>query len=417
MHSRPTQRRDVLRERVFAGRQQRTAQRRRAAAARKGGRRMVALFAGLAMVAGVLTVTQLASSALEDRQEGLGAGECQPEQVVEEESAAAQEPAAAGEEAPAEEAPAEDASAEEGAADAGDSAAPPETSTSDLEVHEEVDADGNVHYHYRKGRGGQPPPGEECEGEEGGSGGEDPGEGGEDPGNGGEDPGEGEGGEDPGEGDPGNGGENPGNGNGPGTVPPGGENGDNNGLEILGRDCTSSDLPLHTGFQSEQAQCINTQAGEVTALENNPSLLITEFPEWVEVGQPFSLTVSTRNLLRDRFLGAGAGGYYLEASYLTEDGIQRGHFHTACVNLQDGQVAPTPATLIEPQHFAAVEDGGGGAGVDVISVEIPGMPEAGLYRCTVWAGDPSHRIPMMSFAREQPPVDVVRIMVTEPGEQ
>jgi hypothetical protein len=373
---------------VFAGRQQRTAQRRRAVAARRGGRRMVALFAGLAMVASVITATQLASNALEAREDGLGAGDCPDQAVV------------------------EDSGAQEAA---GDTEVPAETSTSELEVHEEVDAEGNVHYHYRRpGWGEDPPgddpPGEECDEDGGGSGGEDPGEG-EDPGDGGE-PGEGE---DPGDpGDPGDGG-GPGD-SGPGTVPPGGENGDNNGLDILGRDCTSSDLPLHTGFQSEAAQCVNTQAGEATALENNPSLLITDFPDWVEVGQPFTLTVSTRNLLRDRFLGAGAGGYYLEASFLTEDGIQRGHFHTACVNLVDGQVAPTPATLNAPQFFAAVEDGGGGAGADVVSVEIPGLPGPGLYRCAVWAGDPSHRIPMMSFAREQPAIDAVRITVTEPGE-
>ncbi|MPZ25285.1 MAG: Pecanex-like protein 1 [Micromonosporaceae bacterium] len=348
MH-RPTQRRDALRERVFAGRQQRSVQRRRAAAARRGGRRMTAVLAGLAMVSSVIAATQLASNALEGRDGSLAAGECL------------------------------------------DPSATPEAEASPSEV---VDEEGNVHHHYRSpgtGEGDeQEPPTEECDKDDGGTGGEDPG-GGEDPRDGGD----------------------------PGTVPPGGETGDNNGLEILGRDCTASDLPLHTGFQSEQAQCVNTQAGDVTAPDNNPSLLITDFPDWVEVDQPFTLTVSTRNLLRDRFLGAGDGGYYLEASYLTEDGIQRGHFHTGCVNLQDGQVAPTPATLIEPQFFAAVEDGGGGggAGADAVSVEIPGLTAPGLYRCTVWAGDGSHRIPMMSFAREQPPVDAVRITVTAAGEQ
>jgi hypothetical protein len=382
---------------VFAGRQQRTAQRRRAAAARKGGRRMVALFAGLAMVAGVLTVTQLASSALEDRNGGLGAGDCETAQPAPEETQAAEDPAA------------------EGGEEATEGEAVEETSTSELEVHEEVDEDGNVHRHYRRpgwGRGGDDPPGEECE-EDGGSGGEDPGDGGEDPGDGGEDPGDGEE-------NPGDGGENPGDGGtpgDPGTVPPGGEDGNNNGLDILGRDCSTSDLPLHTGFQSPEAQCINTQAGEIPALENNPSLLITEFPDWVEVGQPFSITVSVRNLLRDRFLGAGVGGYYLEASFLTEEGIQRGHFHAGCVNLQEGQVAPSPEVLLEPAHFAAVEDGGGGAGLDTVSVEIPGLTDPGLYRCTIWAGDPSHRLPLMSFARLQPPVDAVRITVTEAGEQ
>lgn len=182
MH-RPIQRRDALRERVFAGRQQRNAQRRRAAVARKGGRRMVALFAGLAMVASVITATQLASNALEGREGGLGAGECleDPAQQADPEgenqaAAAAEEEAASGE-------------------------APELTSTEELEAHEE---DGHIHYRRPGWREDPPPetpdpgessppaspdpseepPAEECEEGEGGEGGEDPGEG--DPGEGGD---------------------------------------------------------------------------------------------------------------------------------------------------------------------------------------------------------------------------------------
>ena len=70
--------------------------------------------------------------------------------------------------------------------------------------------------------------------------------------------------------------------------------------------------------------------GEVAAEDKLPSLLITDAPEAVGVGQAFKLKVSTRNLVRDRFLGAAAGGYYLESSFLNGEGLQRGHFHTAC---------------------------------------------------------------------------------------
>ena len=58
--------------------------------------------------------------------------------------------------------------------------------------------------------------------------------------------------------------------------------------------------------------------------------------------------MSTRNLIRDRFLGAAVGGYYLESSVL-KHGIQRGHFHTACrmlSSLQDGARARPGARLL-----------------------------------------------------------------------
>ena len=50
----------------------------------------------------------------------------------------------------------------------------------------------------------------------------------------------------------------------------------------------------------------------------------------VTARSPFTLQVSTRNLVRDRFLAAGQGGYYVESSVLTGEGLVRGHFHTAC---------------------------------------------------------------------------------------
>lgn len=128
------------------------------------------------------------------------------------------------------------------------------------------------------------------------------------------------------------------------AVPPGGPNGDNNGLDVLGRDCSDSELDPHDGFQESPA-CVSTQMGEVAAEDKLPSLLITEAPETVEVDESFELEVSTRNLVRDRFLGAAEGGYYLESSFLDDDGLQRGHFHTACRILSSNVEARTRAGI------------------------------------------------------------------------
>ena len=97
----------------------------------------------------------------------------------------------------------------------------------------------------------------------------------------------------------------------------------NNGLDVLGRDCKNSGLERHDGFQ-KAPRCVETAFGEVSSADKNPSLLITESPNRVKAGQKFTITVSTRNLVRDRFLGAAAGGYYLESSFLNEEGLQRG---------------------------------------------------------------------------------------------
>ena len=63
--------------------------------------------------------------------------------------------------------------------------------------------------------------------------------------------------------------------------------------------------------------------GEVAAEDKDPTLLITDSPRFVRAKTAFTLKVSTRNLVRDRFLGAAVGGYYLESSVLTAGGIQR----------------------------------------------------------------------------------------------
>jgi hypothetical protein len=175
--------------------------------------------------------------------------------------------------------------------------------------------------------------------------------------------------------------------------------------------CTQSDLPPHTGFQGGPA-CVSLPFGELGAQEDNPQLLITEAPDEVAVGEAFTLRVSTRNLVRDRFLAAADGGYYVESSTLTEDGLVRGHFHTACRVLGDADSAPRPD---RQAIFVATEDGAGGAQPDTVTVRIPGLPAAGEAQCVSWAGDGSHRIPMMAFANQVPAVDAVRITVRGGG--
>jgi hypothetical protein len=189
------------------------------------------------------------------------------------------------------------------------------------------------------------------------------------------------------------------------TQPPG------TGLGILTDNCDTSNLEDHDGFQKGD-RCVSTEFGEVGSEANNPTLLITSAPEQVDVGEPFTLKVSTRNLIRDRFLGAAAGGYYVESSVL-QDGIVRGHFHTACRILGSTGEAPAPAPV--PAFFVATEDKQGGATPDTVTIQVPGMPTAGTAQCASWAGDGSHRIPMMQRANQTPAFDAVRIQVKAGG--
>jgi hypothetical protein len=194
------------------------------------------------------------------------------------------------------------------------------------------------------------------------------------------------------------------------AVPPGGADGKNNGLDVLGRDCTQSTLAPHDGFQKSPA-CVSTQMGEVAAKDKLPSLLIVDAPTSVGKDVPFTLKVSTRNLIRDRFLGAKAGGYYLESSFLDPDsGLQRGHFHTACRILPNTTEAPDSSP--DPEFFLATEDKGGSSTPDTVTVQVPGIKNAGRLQCTSWAGDGSHRTPMMTQANETPAIDSVRLTVT-----
>ncbi|SNT27052.1 hypothetical protein SAMN05421812_104137 [Asanoa hainanensis] len=178
--------------------------------------------------------------------------------------------------------------------------------------------------------------------------------------------------------------------------------------ETLGNTCEGTQLQEHDGFQAGP-RCATTQFGEVGAVENNPTLLISRAPARARLNQPFDIQVSTRNLVRDRFLPAAAGGYYKESSRLTEEGLQRGHFHLAC-RLLSGRNAQDPALV--PAFFKAVEDGGGGATPDTVTVTVPGLAATGVAQCAAWAGDGSHRIPMMVRANQIPAFDSVRIVVT-----
>jgi hypothetical protein len=199
---------------------------------------------------------------------------------------------------------------------------------------------------------------------------------------------------------------------GAGSVGAGGKDGKNNGLDILGRDCTQSKLPAHNGFQESPA-CVSTQMGEVAAKDKLPSLLIVDAPKTVGVGQAFTLKISTRNLIRDRFLGAKAGGYYLESSFLDPNsGLQRGHFHTACRILPTTSEAPDSSA--DPEFFLATEDKGGSDKPDVVTIQVlaENNKAPGELQCTSWAGDGSHRTPMMTQANETPAIDSVRITVT-----
>jgi hypothetical protein len=180
-------------------------------------------------------------------------------------------------------------------------------------------------------------------------------------------------------------------------------------LEILGNNCDKSRLQAHDGFQNG-SRCVSTAFGEVGDQSKNPTLLIVRAPLRVRVGEAFTIQVATRNLVRDRFLAAGKGGYYLESSFLTADGLVRGHFHNACRMLASTRSAPDPAPV--PAFFVATEDGGGDANSSTLTINVAGMPSPGVAQCASWAGDGSHRIPMMARANQIPAFDSVRIIVT-----
>lgn len=180
-------------------------------------------------------------------------------------------------------------------------------------------------------------------------------------------------------------------------------------VDPLARDCEDTEHAIHTGFQTADNACVETAFGDQSEQDKNPSLIITEAPKQLKVGESLTISVSTRNLVRDRFLAAGQGGYYLESAQLNEDGLTRGHFHTACRKIDRDAGAPEP--LRQP-IFQATEDGGGGEDPDEVDVTFAaGLPQPGKWQCAVWAGDGSHRTPMMAFANQIPAFDTVEIKV------
>ena len=121
--------------------------------------------------------------------------------------------------------------------------------------------------------------------------------------------------------------------------------------------------------------------------------------------------------MRDRFLGAAAGGYYLESSFLNGQGLQRGHFHTACRILAStsagARLGERPGVL--PRHAGQRRRRGAGHRDDQRA--RPATKTAGVLQCTSWAGDGSHRTPMMTKANETPAIDSVRIFVVGRGQR
>ena len=140
--------------------------------------------------------------------------------------------------------------------------------------------------------------------------------------------------------------------------------------------------------------------GEVGELAKNPTALIVEFPEdGVRVNTPFTVTISTRNIIRDRFLAAAQGGYYAETALLNAQGFARGHAHFGCRILANTNEAPAPT---RSDFFVAIEDSAGSDTPDRITVNVTGLPRAGTASCAVWLGDNSHRLPIDGVRQHDP---------------
>ena len=182
-----------------------------------------------------------------------------------------------------------------------------------------------------------------------------------------------------------------------------------NAVTPLERDCSNTEHTIHTGFQTADNACVETAFGDQSKQNQNPSLIIVDAPRRIRANQPLTIEVSTRNLIRDRFLPAAQGGYYLESATLNDAGLTRGHFHTACRPINRRAGAPEP---VRNAVFQATEDGGGGSAPDTVEVTFEnGLPAQGTWQCAAWAGDGSHRTPMMAFPNQIPAIDTVQIAV------
>jgi hypothetical protein len=180
-------------------------------------------------------------------------------------------------------------------------------------------------------------------------------------------------------------------------------------LDIQATSCADdSNLQAHTGFQDGN-RCVSVDHGEVSELSKNATALFTEFPRnGVRTNTAFTLTISSQNIIRNRFLAAAQGGYYAEMDKLNAQGFATGHLHVGCRVLNNLNEAPDPA---RSDFFVAVEDDGGSDNPDQIVVNVSALPRAGTAVCMVWAGGGSHRVPLTQFANTTPAVDVVRFQV------
>jgi len=192
---------------------------------------------------------------------------------------------------------------------------------------------------------------------------------------------------------------------------PGSQLDPNNPSQTGERSCEASNLPRHDGFE-KSGTCVETDMGEVS--DRSPSALITSVPENAAAGEAFQISASVRNVVRDRFPPAAKGGYYLFMSQLNEAGLTHGHAHIYVQNIGEGGTAPD-SDAAPLDFFKAVEDGGGGADPDNITVDVPGL-QAGSYRACVTLGDQSHRLPLTKAAKIAAGMDCVRFTVAEgPG--
>jgi hypothetical protein len=195
------------------------------------------------------------------------------------------------------------------------------------------------------------------------------------------------------------------------AVEPGSQLDPNNPAQTGERSCRASNLPRHDGFE-KSGTCVQTQMGEVS--DRSPSALITNVPENAAAGEAFQITASVRNVVRDRFAPAAKGGYYLFMSELNEAGLTHGHAHIYVQNIGDAGAAPD-SDAAPLDFFKAVEDGGGGAAPDNITVDVPGL-QAGSYRACVTLGDSSHRPPLTKAAKIAAGMDCTRFTIAEgPG--
>ncbi len=171
----------------------------------------------------------------------------------------------------------------------------------------------------------------------------------------------------------------------------------------LSKSCDDSPLTTNDGFQKGNT-CVAVDSGEVS--DKTPAVLITSAPEQVAAGQDFQVSISSKNVVRDRFLAAATGGYYAERSVLNPQGIQRGHSHVWVQDIGDGQSAPN-ADAAPLDFFKAVEDNGNGD----FSLTITGL-NAGNKKLCVNDADGSHRTAMTKAAKLAMPYDCVRLTVT-----